>query len=49
MMVEAHEAIFGVMLGSPIALPLDAALPLMVLLLAWVEARPGTHAGSHIL
>jgi len=32
------------MLGSPVALPLDAPLALLVQLLAWVEARPRTYA-----
>ncbi|HEY2592576.1 MAG TPA: hypothetical protein VGK33_01600 [Chloroflexota bacterium] len=32
------------MAGSPIALPLDAPLALVVQLLAWVEARPRTYA-----
>jgi hypothetical protein len=44
MMAEARGAIFGGMPGSPIALPLDAPLALVVQLLAWVEARPRTYA-----
>jgi len=30
--------------GSPVALPLEAPLALVVQLLAWVEARPRTYA-----
>ena len=44
MMAEPQKAIFGEMPGSPIALPLEAPLALVVQLLAWVEERPRTYA-----
>ena len=43
-MAGAHEAIFGNMTGSPIAVPLDAPLALVIQLLAWLEERPRTYA-----
>ena len=43
-LAEVSEAILGEMLGSPITLPLEAPLALVVQLLEWVEARPRTYA-----
>jgi hypothetical protein len=38
------QGYIGEMLGSPIALRLEAPLALLVQLLEWVEARPRTYA-----
>lgn len=44
MMARARGAILAEMHGSPIALPLNAPLALVIQLLEWVEARPRTYA-----